>query len=485
MPRQDHRSVQESRLTGTVDTLPDSAPKGKGYHIGDGRKRTAETRFPVYALRSEEWRALFAIGHKVEQERDEQGRLGKAKRGASTTGDEPGGSPLAAHVLLLLWAHAATDKRTGVTSAWVSLRRLADLTTSYKKSIYDAITRLRRDGWIGAIESRKLPSGKRGADRYTLTLPGAAGEAHAQMLARLGSKDGPAVTSPLVIDGDCYHHNGAWHIREARIPLPVMGSVALTQLRRASPLALHLYCLLVAYAPGAEEYLGGTRLAAEARMHKARVTEAIGTLSDLGWLEKRARFSGRQRLADSFLLREIDSVQAVSPERGVSIAPEIEAAPVPEPVAPAEVFGEGRPPEDLLAELDEKGVETSWADDGDLWDLIKSLGLWPRPMPAAPLTAEQQAVDLVVQFHVQTGAHGADYVPTRRETVLAEDVIAAYGGRMPTGIPAYIGLLRHILGKLKRAKFVPQDFGGARRYLPGAAAALRLDVAAARRMAAG
>lgn len=387
--------------------------------------REAEVRLPIYVLRSEEWRGLWRR------------------------------SPLAAQVLLVLWGHARTERSR--SSAWCSLRRLAMLTGSHRRSIVVVLRLLQERGWIGAVQPRYLGQ-RRMADRYVLVFPGEAGEAHRQVLERLSRKDAPELRSELVQAGDIFHFNGAWHVRESRVPLSVLSSWAFYDLRRRSPTAMAVYLLVVAYG-GLREGLGGTRIARELRIHKARVPGCVRTLRELLFLDVLPQWRGKQRLADRFQLRVVESGPVCMREE--------------------EQVGEGDPPEDLLAALEE--AQPGRADGlsvPELWEALKEAGLWPRKVPAGALTVGQQAEGLVREFHQVTGAHGEAYVATAAERRLMEGILEGYG--------EYTwDILRDVLARLRRSGFAPDSLLAVRPYLPDAALRRGLDPGMAQRLARG
>lgn len=418
---------------GHRDNVADAEVGRNDLRVSDARPREAEARLPIYVLRSQSWRDLI----------------------------EQGGH--AAQVFLLLMGHARSAPG-GKLLAWVPVRRMADLTAAWRKTVYAALKLLKEQGWIVGQRGR----GPRRGDEYTLDFPGDAGEAHRQVLARLTKKDGPAVESPLFQDNDVYYYNGGWHIREARVPVSALGSWLWSELRKASPIAMHVYLLLVAYSQ--ETRLGMTRLAREARVYKSRVPDAIGLLRELQFIHVH---KGERRQPDSYTILPLDSPPARSPEVDPEAGPP-ERPPAPETCAhcgqavktPAglspEIEGVTPPPADLLALLDRQVPAASQHyDPAELWQFLRAYGIWPRPevVEAEPLASV--ALRMVAEFH-QEGRGAEGYKATLNEAKLAELLALRYGYG-PQGYVWYV--LRSVLKRMARTKFVPGNFAAVRRYL--------------------
>lgn len=421
---------------GHRDNVADEGVGRNDLHVRDARPKEAETRLPIYVVRSQSWRDLI----------------------------EQGGH--AAQVFLLLLGHARSAPG-GKMLAWVPVRRLADLTAAWRKTVYASLKLLKEKGWIVAQRER----GPRRGDEYTLAFPGDAGEAHAQVLARLTKKDGPAVESPLFQDGDVYFWNGAWHIREARIPVSALGSWLWAELRRASPQAMQVYLLLVAYSH--ESRLGMARLAREARVYKGRVSEAIRLLREMQFIHIATEEVGKRRGRDSYTILPIDSSPARSPEMVPDAAPPPRPAPAEQcehcgaalhqPAKPEpEIEGVTPPPPDLVALLEREVPQVSAHYPAtEVWAYLRAYGFWPRRESSKPEPLPSVARRMVTEFHAEVrGAQG--YEPTRQELQLAE-VLADRYGHGERGYCWFV--LQRIVLRMQRTKFIAGNFGAVRKYL--------------------
>lgn len=421
---------------GHRDNVADEQVERNDLYVRDARPKEAEARLPIYVVRSQSWRDLI----------------------------EQGGH--AAQVFLLLLGHARSAPG-GKLLAWVPVRRLADLTAAWRKTVYASLKLLKEKGWIVGQRAR----GPRRGDEYTLAFPGDAGEAHEQVLARLTKKNGPAVESPLFQDGDVYFWNGSWHVREARVPVSALGSWLWAELRRASPQSMQVYLLLVAYSH--ETRLGMARLAREARVYKGRVSEAIRLLRELQFIHIATQETGKRRDRDSYTILPIDSPPACSPESVPDAAPPPRSAPTEtcehcgsalhaEPKSTAEIEGVTQPPADLVALLEREVPHVSEHYPlAEVWGYLRAYGLWPRREEAKPEPLSAVAKRMVTEFHAEVrGAQG--YEPTRAEVQLAE-VLAERYGHSQRGYSWFV--LQRIVLRMQRTKFIAGNFAAVRKYL--------------------
>lgn len=341
--------------------------------IQDARAREPEARVPAYILRSAEFAALVKA------------------------------SPLAVHLLLLLWAHADVSDH-----AWCSQRRLAALAGTKRRTALECLALMKRAEWILSFR-RTRDTGERAADGYVLRSPGLVEVARNAVNERLA---GRAVEGeiPYFVEGDVFFARSEIRTRKAFVPLSVLSSRQWCELR-ASGQAMHLYLLLLCYGPDRER-VSGRRLAEETHLPLVRIREAVAHLSHPhhAWIEvERNQTLGGKTLTSSYKIlgRLYSPVAIAEPTTGATDV--------------GEVYGQGPVPADLFEQLSrdvrrmidqrhEEGPER-WSAQ---WEALRDVGLWPRPNPEDRDTA---VLRFIRQFHHEIrGTDTTGYEPSEGET---------------------------------------------------------------------
>lgn len=367
--------------------------------LKDARRSRPEARIPAFVLRSPDFAALVMR------------------------------SAVAAHVWLLLASYARKDV------AWCSQRRLAAQTGTHRRTMVDALALLVELGWVKRAKRYKADSPReRLADEFRLCLPAPLEEVRQKLNLRMAGKAVEGAI-PYVREDDVFQYASETFTRMARVDQDTLGSVEFADLRRSGR-ALHQYLLLCVYAPS-EERVSAARLATEAHTTVARVREALAVLADptAPWIEvTRTKAANKGNRPNSYTVVQrllTPSLAQVPKESAADVA----AAEAAANVAPgSEVFGEGAPPEDLVAKLPgdlRRLVDGAYPDTtdperwGSLWAMIRDEGYWPRPKKETP---EETATKLIRQFHnlmrkVDTSA----YSPTANEMTFVLDLFRAHG----------------------------------------------------------
>lgn len=394
--------------------------------VADARPREPEARLPAYIIRSEEWATLVRR------------------------------SPLAAHVWLILSSYANRED-----VAWCSQRRLAALTGSWRRSIVEVIRLLVDTGWVSVTPRFDKETGARIADQYQLRLPGGLEAARQVINDRL--KGNPVGAIPGFREDDIFVARSRVYTRMARLPQSVLGSEEFGRLRERGATVLHAYLLLLVYAPSGER-VPGHRLAEEAAMSLPRWREAVAVLADPEdrWIEvvKTKAKNGGDRPNSYTVIGRLVKPAAVLDADEPGEAPEGQ-----------EVYGQGRPPLDLVNQLPVEQFQDAMILDTEkerwtaLWALLKDEGLWPRRKKEDPIDASTR---LVRQFHgMMRGVDASHYQPSPHEHAFVMSLFSAYGD-------GAWRVANYIVAQMHRTKFRAGNAQAMRPYVEEAAAACGL-----------
>lgn len=389
--------------------------------VVDGRVKEPQARIPAYVLRSAEFAALIRL------------------------------SPLAVHVLLILWSCDADGE------AWCSQRRLARLAGTYRWSVVNAIHLLEDEGWIVRSRRDDPDDGRRIADNFRFLYPGQLEQSRIMINARMQGTGG-AVPIPYFRDDDLFAGHVEIKQRRAIVGQSALASCEWARLR-ASGLTMHVYLMLLVYGPH-HERVGGRRLAAECRMALPRVREALATLTGEAdrWVSVQRKELDNGGTGTNWYLIEDRLFTASAALDDEAADDAARNAPVPDGPAPADLVGQlPGPQQEAIAD----GMS-----DAEVWALLRSARLWPRRE-----TADQRATRMIREYHTfAQHADAATWTPTPAELEFARYLFRSYRSDVWE-------LLRHVLAGI-RAKWKPDSFAGLRAYCITSARALGLNRAA-------